>query len=128
MPGMREETGWDGDVVMKTGVWGGPWASSLSPHFLPRLLGSPGAPGLSVQDTSRAPSGPSTAQLESVALTWGKHCPALARLQGPNISIMRTRSGPAHSSLSDGGEERMSPAGAVGGVRGEPQTGEGMRG
>ena len=59
----------------------------------------PGAPGLSVQDTSRAPSGPSTAQLESVALTWGKHRPALARLQGPNISIMRTRSGPAHSSL-----------------------------
>lgn len=88
----------------------------------------PKAPGLSIQDTSPAPSGPSRAQLESVTLTWGKHRPALAGLQGPNISIMRTRSGPAHSSLSDGGEERMSPAGAVGGMRGEPQTGEGMRG
>ena len=113
----------DGD-----GGLGGPWTSSLSPHLFPRLPGSPGAPGFCIQDTSRALSSPSRAQLESVALTWGKHRPALARLQGPNISIMRTRSGPAHSSLSDGVEERMSPVGAVGGVRGEPQTGEGMRG
>lgn len=121
MPGVHEETGWDGDAVMKTGVWGvrGPPASLPTSSQGPRTQ-HPGHFPCTLR--------PSRAQLESVTLTWGKHRPALAGLQGPNISIMRTRSGPAHSSLSDGGEERMSPAGAVGGMRGEPQTGEGMRG
>lgn len=59
------------------------------------------ATGLSIQDTSHTPSCQSRAQLESFFLTWGKHHPALASLQGPSISIMRTWSSPAHSSLND---------------------------
>ena len=96
--------------MTETGIWGSMGLESLSPppSKATWILRDPAgrkpllASGFSVQDTSRAPSCLSRAQLESIPLTWGKHRPALASLRGPNISIMRTWSSPAHSSLSDG--------------------------
>lgn len=84
--------------------FGGQWSSSLCP-CLTVLWGSAESlwlgPWLRPPGRFRAPSSLSGAQLESLPLTWGKHHPALAWIQGPNISIMKTWSSPAHSSLND---------------------------
>lgn len=139
---MPEGEGWEGghwDRSRGVGISGPPASvpASLPSHWVWRK-GSLWLGHWLQHPRGTLPAPPHTpslsgAQPESLPSTWGKHQPALARRQGPTISIMRTpRSSPVGSGLCDRPGGFREREGVSGGKRwaaaGRRERARGLRG